>query len=582
MSYDPGTINPATGVPFASEDEWNKYTTGESAKAKAGALASGYASDVASNAAQWNAQSPAGSGTGSSKGSAWQWTPTANLSETGYTPTGGSYVYQETSQGGAAGTPGTIGNLKIDSANGKIEYNTKDGKGGYSQTVEMYYDPTYNYGLGSSALGVIPLTTDASGNPTSFYAGTATGSGSKFTNLSDAIASAQAYTKWYNEKYPAGDPKSLTPGGETYDQWLAKQNLGTTSSGSTTGATTSSVNPKNDLTVPQQGEDYYESTKDFYGKPTEVSKVQSGLNWDPTQPTDSEQHWNAVSGKYNDPNHQTAEQSLWSSQGSQYLDPNHQTDSQTQWNNWASTFSDPAELDAMYKRAEEAAQTTLDRKASSGGWGDSGAAARATGNLGVTFQDAATKAKQSWAQMGMGLAGAADSANNAWATTGLGLANGADSSENTWANTGTNIAAQSDASRINSQNAKTAQNLGEISAASTTDQNNLAKIVGGQSSANSAEGQLINRATGNISAAATIGNAEATIASTGLGQAEQEKLQLDLASISAKLQAGTISATQAQNEATSMMTALGVVGKSADTIKNNLTQKKSDGTLYYA
>jgi hypothetical protein len=182
----------------------------------------------------------------------------------------------------------------------------------------------------------------------------------------------------------------------------------------------------------------------------------------------------------------------------------------------------------------------------------------------------------------MGLAGAADSSGNAWANTGLGIAQGADASENVWANTGANIAGQSDSARINAKNALATGNLAQLSAAGQVDQNNLSKITQGQQSANGAENLLISRANGNISSGLAIGNAEATIAATGLQQAEQTKLQTDLAALSAKLQAGTISSTQAQNEANSILAALGVVGKAADTIKTNLTQKKSDGTYYYA
>lgn len=564
MPYVPGAINKDTGVPFKDEAEWKKWDSEQYAKGQQTAS---------------TAFTTAGDNATVSKNDPWanyDWSGTSIPNWTYDQAKGMTPYLQEVEKNGYVpfytGTDqsGTHAGY-IDPHTNQITFGTMEsGPTGnyYRVNGTAQYKSGQDYGLGQGNFGIVPVGHDASGTPTKFYAATPGGGGRYFDSLADAQTAVKSYETWYAGQHP----KTI------------QTNPGTsnTSPTGTTGTSTTPVNPKNDLTVPQQGEQYFDSTKGFYTDPTRTSQVERDLKWDPTQPTDSEQHWAAVSGKYNDPNHRTAEQDLWGAQGGQYLDPNHKTDAQNYWNTWSSTFSDPSALDAMYKRAEQSAQTTLDRKASSGGWGDSGAAARATGNLGIQFQDAATRAKADWATTGMGLAGASDASRNAWANTGLGLAQGADASENVWANTGANIAGQSDAARINAKNAQATGNLAQLSAAGQADQANLSRITQGQQSANAAENLLISRANGNIGSALGIGNAEATIASTGLGQAQQQKLQMDLAALSAKLQQGAILPAQAQNEANSILAALGVVGKAADTIKNNLVQKKSDGTYYYA
>ena len=578
MPYTAGAINPQTGVPFKDENEWKQFDTwsqGQSAGAKAAGNAAGVAGQTASFADQHNTTYDWSGGAGTSPG--WgggnvQYTNDDGTIYFGTAPNGVSSVdYQK----GSGNDPNFGGH--IDPKTGKITYydqskatpvttesGAQAGYNTYGQTTKDYY---YNqdYGLGPDALGIIPIGHDSTGTPTSFYAGTPGGGGQVFTDLQSAKDAVSSYKSWYDTQHPAGTTGTQIAPSEP----------------SAAGATATSTAPGT-LTTPGVGELFFDNTQDFYTDPTRTSQVESGLKWDQDQPTESEQHWAGLSGKYNDPNHTTAEQDIWGAQKGQYLDPNHKTDSQALWGNWASTFSDPSALDAMYARQEQEAQNTLDRKASSGGWGDSGAAARATGNLGVQFADAALKGKQSWAQTGMGLAGASDASANTWANTGLALASGSDSSENTWANTGANIAGQSDAAKIAAQNATASNNLAQVSAASTADAAGLARISGGQSAATSAENTAINRENGSITNALAIGNTEATIASTGLGQAEQIKLQTDLAGISAKLQQGSITATQAQNEANAILASLGVIGKAADTISGNVTKKKSDGTLYYA
>lgn len=592
MPYYPGMINPATGNPYLNQADYDSWN--------APPASSGQRGDPA--VTQFNDEHNTG----------YKFGPSTWANDT--SPNGG-YIFFGDSSGGDKkayidihnpfrkltaqdlyqGGMGVAGLDKlqaagiyqvaasggyIDPKTGDIVYGTGVGANGSTWGNNDPNAPTIarkkyyygqDYGLGSAALGVIPIQFDRKGTPVKFYAGTPGGGGQIFSDLASAMTSVAAYKKWYDEKYPQGTPGTQiaptpTPSGQAP---------------SAPPPPAAKPDPRNDLTVPGAGEDYYDSTKPFYTQPTKTSQVQSGLVWDPTQPTNAQQHWNGIAGAYNDPNHRTDEQNLWNAQSGQFLDPNHKTDAQSLWSQWASMYSDPSYLDAMYKRAEDAAQTTLDRKSSSGGWGDSGAAARATGNLGVAFADAKRKGYEDWSNTGMGLAGAADASGNAWLNTGLGLAKSSDDSQNIWANTGATIAQGADAANVNQKNAIVAGNLGQVSAAQAADSADLARITGGQTSANSAEADLINRANADIGAATTIGGAEASIAATGLGAAEQSKLQLWLAAESAKMTAGTLTAQQAYQEAQAYLTALGVTGKALSTILGNLGTKKTDGSNKY-
>lgn len=556
MPYKAGDVNPETGVPFKDEAEWKKWDSDQRAK---GAATAGKAVDVASKGAtsaggynwggiydsyvdSYNGDIYAGNlfGMGGIEGS----TGVENY-KLPWTDAGGDWNYSK----------GNEQSVHIDPHTGKITYmaaiNAPRDSGAPVDTARTIdYDPYYDYGLGAGNEGIMVLGRSSTGTPTKFYAATQGGGGTIFTDF----AAAKAAVEGYRKDHP--NTKGTTSG--------------TTGTTSTTGATSSTTgtgyNPKNDLTQPQQGEQYFDSTKGFYTSPTQASKTFSDLKWDPTQPTDSQQLWAGIGGKYNDPNHQTAQQSLWGANSADYLDPNHKTDAQTMYGNWASTFSDPAELDAMYDRAAQAARTALDRRAASSGWGDSGAAARATGNIGIQFQDAATKAKMDWAKTGMGLADASDKSRNEFLTTGGKLAAGADDSESVWAKTGMDLAGQSDASLINQQNALTTKNLGLMTGAGVVDTQNRSNIWQGQEAANSAEDLLIRRANSDIGNATNIGNIGATIASSGLGTATSTELQLKLAALAAKLKAGDISSAQAYNDAAALVSSLGVVGKSADQI----------------
>ncbi len=545
MPYKAGDTNPETGVPFKDEKEWQNYQYGLGQKAAATAFVkAGDTATVSKNDPYANYD------WGSTTMPDWSYDQMKGMTPYMQEVTKNGYVpfYTGTDQ---AGTHAGY----IDPHTNQITFGTMEsGPTGnyYRVNGTAQYKSGQDYGLGQGSFGVIPVGHDASGTPTKFYAATPGGGGRYFDDLATAQESVRAYETWYAGQHP----KTI------------QSNPGSSNTAPATSSTggTSPYNPKNDLTVPQQGEQYYDSTKGFYTSPTQASKTFSDLKWDPTQPTDSQQLWAGIGGKYNDPNHKTAQQSLWGANSADYLDPNHKTDAQTMYGNWASTFSDPAELEAMYDRAAQASRTALDRRAASSGWGDSGAAARATGNLGIQFQDAATKAKMDWAKTGMGLAQASDTSRNEFLSTGGKLAAGSDDSESIWAKTGMDLAGQSDSSRINQQNALTTKNLGQMTGAGVVDTQNRANIWQGQEAANSAEDLLIRRANSDIGNATNIGNIGATIASSGLGTATSTELQLKLAALAAKQQAGTINSAKAYNDAAALVSSLGVVGKSADQI----------------
>ena len=126
------------------------------------------------------------------------------------------------------------------------------------QTSSYWYGQ--DYGLGPSALGIIPVQRDANGTPTKFYAGTAGGGGQVFSSLSDAQASVAAYQTWYDQQHPAG----------TTGTQIAPTVPSTTS----TPATTTTTTPGS-LTTPGAGENYYDATQGAY---TDLTNAQTNLN----------------------------------------------------------------------------------------------------------------------------------------------------------------------------------------------------------------------------------------------------------------------------------------------------------------
>jgi hypothetical protein len=472
-SWD-GQTNPRTGRPFQSQAEYDDYLgwySGQQSASKASAEASDKSSRNAGPGYSWgNTQS--------------SWVDPSS----GYVYFGDYSGYMKDSNGnGDIVLPsdyakqlydqGQKGSGYIDPHTGQYYYNTTGSrddptKPGYEAVWDPAGDHKYNvaaeqnsrtydyqadYGLGPGSEGIIPITHDASGTPTSFYAGTRGGGGQIFTSFADAKTARDSYAAWYPSQHPDQNPQAPTQ------------------------TPTQTQQPTGELLNPGAGENYFDSTKDFYTKPSEASQY-----WGQTknQPTNAQQQWNAYSG----------------------------------------IFGNPEALDDVYQRGLKQAQVTLDRKSASAGWGDSGAAARATGNLGVAFTDAATKARENWALTGGQLASAADTANN--------------------------------------------QKFGQ---ALNVDQGDLARMTAGQSAANSAENLQQNRLTGGLNSALQLGQLESGLIYSGLTSAQQQDLQLQLAGLQLKQQQGQLSAEQAYAEAQNYLQALGVAGNAA--VNYYVTQK---------
>ena len=284
-----------------------------------------------------------------------------------YTPPENDYGFQI---GGNAGY--------FDPQTGQITYGTKSSVApgqegnapiGYQNTlgnVQTYqYDVNADYGLGSTALGIIPLERNAQGQVTQFFAPTATGGYQAFSNLADAQASVSAYNTWKQTTAKATpQPASSTP--------------------ATTTSSTTSSQPTGILTVPGAGENYYDSTKDLYtnGK----TNAQTVFDQTSNQPTNSQQQWNAYSGIYSNPDY----------------------------------------LNDYYGRQEQAAELTAARTQASAGIADTGAAAKTLANLPAVYGDKAIAGMNQFATTGQQMAGAADSANNSQLQTRASLGNAAD------------------------------------------------------------------------------------------------------------------------------------------------------------
>ena len=454
-----GQTNPRTGRPFQSQSEYDDYQgwlQGQEAASHASAAASSKASESAGPGYNWgNTKSyyldPNSGNIAFGTGLSGSYAPTSNQ-KGGY-----DFIMQGYKQGDAglgyidphSGTYYYVAN-PASGPNEKQLYSDPNHPQPTVETQAQYnartYDPNADYGLGAGALGVIPIAHDASGTPTAYYAQTAGGGGQVFTSLADAQTAVATYKQWHKDDNSGGGGGA--GGGNTQQ-------------------------PTGELLNPGAGENFFDSTKDFYTKPSEASQY-----WGQTknQPTNAQQQWNAYSG----------------------------------------IFGNPEALNDVYQRGLKQAQVTLDRKSASAGWGDSGAAARATGNLGVAFTDAATKAKENWALTGSQLASSADTSNN--------------------------------------------QKFGQ---ALNVDQGNLAQLTAGQSAANSAENLQQNRLTGGLNSAMQLGQLESGLIYSGLTSAQQQDLQLQVAGLQLKVQQGQLSADQAYAEAQNYMQTLGVAGNAA-------------------
>jgi len=451
--------DPRTGRPFESEAQyldWQAWSAGQQQAASASASAV----DKASRSA--------GPGYDFGGTRAYYVDP-----ESGYYHFGTTVSSQAPTRAGnpEGATENQAGSGYIDPNTGQIYYNVgpapssqpppragspnEAGSGyvnnsGAVQQNSRQYDYTTDYGLGPANAGIIPIAHDASGTPTAFYAGTFGGGGKVFTTLAEAQASVQQYKQWYETQNP---PKG---GGGT--------------SGPTT-TTTQTPPPTGLLTDPGFGEKYYDSTKDFY---TGKSNAQNWWEQTANQPLASQQMWQAYNGIFSNPNY----------------------------------------LDDYYGRKAQQAQTTLDRKASSGGWADSGASARATANIDLLFADEARKGMQDFATTGMGLASSAD-----------------------------------------------AGNLAKLAAASGVDATNLAKITAGQVASGSAQNLEENRLTGGLTASILLGNQQANAVYQGLSAIEQQNFITQMMELQLRVQQGQLTAAQAYQQGVELLQSLATISK---------------------
>lgn len=559
-----GLTNPRTGRPFASADEFSSYQT----DMRAQNAAAGTAGTDASNNAYGRAFSDqhttgydfgtgtntsiytdpksgyvyfGGSGSGLNGGANF----TERLNDGSYIASGAAgYIDPNTGRivygDGSAPKDQQVADPSGNQGGAKL-YDPNSGQGGTSK--DYWY--SQDYGLGPDALGIIPLLRDASGRPTKFYSGTPGGGGKVVDSLAEAQANVAAYKSWYDSQHPQGSAGSQI--GPT---------AATGGVAPSTGADTptTQTTPGN-LTTPGTGEQYYDATKGLYGQPTASKTVYDTLAAGAGTPTNAQQTRDALVASGTTP---TNAQTVFDQT------PNQPTDSQQLWEQYQGIYQNPHYLDDYYGRQLAGAQTTLDRKSASAGWGDSGAAARATGNLGVVYGDAAIKGMEGFTTTGMGLAGASDSSRNALATLRGGLASGADTS---------NLGRGSQL--ISASGTADQANLGKsgqlITAGQGADQAGLAQVLGGQASANSAQTLGENRQTGGLDRATTLANDMATLTVAGFNPADAEDYSSQLTGLQLQVQQGKLTDDQAYKQAQELAGTMGIVAGS--TLNALLVQK---------
>jgi hypothetical protein len=545
-------INPITGKPWGTEEEYNQWQDFE--RTRAGA-AGRDASTASHNAGwQWTGDVPDWGHTGwnvtndqyYNKGAEWYVAPENMIGfqigeNVGYlNPSTGEISY---------GKPGALtqtgydaklfGGYGADRDMPGVAGNSVEGFDNTFGTVtgHGYWQLAQDYGLGSDMLGIIPIQHDATGR-VSWYSAPAPGGG--FITTQDPLEakmSRDAYEQWLGTNPAGGGIAGQGP----------PPNGGATGGGSTAGGgpTGPGYTEPGLLTTPGQGEQFYDETKGFYTQPTEQRK-----QWDiyKDQPTAQEERFNAYNGVYGSMN--TSAGDLYDKYADEY--GNLGTAAGDLYGNYADIFGNPNYLDDYYARKAQEAQTTLDRKAASAGWGASGAHARATANTGLAFADAARLGMQGFAQTGMGLASAADAAKNAKAQTGMGLAASADTSRNAHAITGMGLARDRDQAILD-----------KIAAGGRVDEGELARILSGQQASGSAQGLTENRLTGSIKYAMDIGNDMAALTMMGVGEEEAYTLQNELAQLTLAVQNGQLDTSQAYAQASELMQSYGVLNQAA-------------------
>jgi hypothetical protein len=342
-----------------------------------------------------------------------------------------------------------------------------------------------DYGLGADSKGIMIIGRDQNGSPTKYIVQTQGGGSRVVNDINEAKSLATSYKTWSDGQAAAKNPVVTTAPAAT----------------PTTQAT------PGQLTTPGYGEQNYLDTKGTYSQPSELEKMFQQNKDAYGQPSNAEKNYDATKGDYSQPSR--AEQT---------------------WNGFAGKFNDTTALDDMYKRAEQSAQTTLSRKGSTGGWGGSGAAARATVNTSAKFADAKTSALSDWAKTGMSLASTAD--QGALARLGA----------------GTTAATTAD----NSALTRMQQGMG---AAGQADSGLLTRTTTGQSAATGAQNSMETRLTGGMKSALQIADSQAQTLSAGLDSATKSLFDSKMAALKAQMTAGTIDAQQYYDEANDLMAA---------------------------
>lgn len=493
-------VNPNTGRPFEDYGQYSGWASGMEGQGAAASSAFGTAkpADYA-----WGGEKPDWSKTGWNIGKNGKF----NYGNETFTPPNNTFGFQIGDKVGyivpqtgeiVFGSPGGTGAVGYDDTKLFTGYSGGRMVGeGYgtgvpgamgvvqsygSTTGGGYWDINADYGLGRDMKGIIPLEHNSSGNVSQFLAPTPGGGFVKTPNASEAIASRDAYLEWLKTN-PSQGGIGQTRGVPT-----------TQTATPTTGST--SPSQQGVLTVPGKGEKQFDLTQSRY-----LSGPQRGdraFGDRPTQPTESEQYWNQ----------------------------------------WEGQFQNPDSLKAVYDRAEKQAQSTLDRKASSSGWADSSAAAKATANIGQNFNDAYVRAMQDFAKTGATMAGAADSAKNA--------------QTNAWLNT-----------------VGTAQGL---------DTSDLAYLTAGQSAANSAQTLGENRLTGGFDRALQVANNMSAIASYGLDKAQQRDIAYKMADLQQQIRLGTMDYQQATDQLDEYLATLRIAPSTAQSIANTFKASTSTST----
>lgn len=351
--------------------------------------------------------------------------------------------------------------------------------------TDTAYSPTQDYGLGPGFEGIVVSDRDQTGSPSEYLVMTPGGGARRTNDLAEAQQLVAAYSTW-------APTQSKTPAVTNIDN---ANDVGP------------SAQEEGILTKPRAGETRYEDTKSWYDELTNAQKTRDELaeNRTPTnaktvfdetsnQPSEAEQYWNGLEGQFGNPN----------------------------------------ALNDYYDRQRQLAQTGLQRRTSSAGYGDSGAAIRAAGNLDQQYADKALLAMQDWVKTGMGLASAADTGKNQRTQTRGSLAGSADSSE-------------------------LAKDNQLLTASTSADNANLARKVAGQQAADDAQKLEQDRLNGAITTGTTIGNSMANIAMQGMDSAIKQEFEGFMTGLQGQIASGKITADQAMQKATEQASAIGAI-----------------------